>query len=200
MCKSLKILECVLFFSFFLPSPARSQLSYSVECGPQYNVILVDQYPDLLSSFYSHALGLNLGFSIRNQHNSAVSINFSYNDFKFKRDTWSSKYYKPRNSHLYDLSIQSKTFIIDGKFSPYFLIGPGIHFMNWADLEYDPSLSDAMEDVAPQGQSTSELLINLGLGFKFRLTTHLDLLLESYLVLSKSYYLLPFSMEVAYTL
>jgi len=191
----------ILFYILLSSGSVQSQHSFFFELGPQYNVILADQYPGLLKSFYSNATGLNFSFlGVANKHNSSIVLNFSYNEFKFKRDAWRSKYYTPHNSRLYDLSIQFKTYLLTGKFSPYFLIGPGIHFMNWGDVQYAPPYSGTVDDIAPSGASTSELMLHIGLGIRFSLAERLGLLFESSVILSKSYYLLPVSTRLAYNL
>lgn len=201
MVDKLKIAFCILFILITLYSPARAQLSYSTEIGFLYNTILMDGGYGALCYYNNHANGLHLGFNIHNQHNTTISLQFTFTDFIYYRNPDSFKdFFNNKNTYFYDVALKFRTNFLRGNFRPFFSIGPGMHFMHWGDL-YNPVYDQsyiAVDDYAPEWDQFSQFYFNIGAGIEFRLFNNFDLVLEKSWTFSKSFYFSPLITALKY--
>jgi hypothetical protein len=197
MCEYLKFLGYSLFFSILLQNPAGAQLSYSVECGFQYNAILRTGFNGALTD-YNHGLGLNVGFNIHNTHNSAINIQFSCIDFV---DNRYSNLLEDKNTYFYDVGLRFRIYPIQSKYRPYLLMGAGRHFIDWGDV-FDPAILSSndppLEYYQSEWNSYGEYYFTLGVGMELVLSKKFDIIIEGSLLLSKSYFFSPLGLALRY--
>jgi len=186
-------------------SPVRAQLSYSVEIGFLYNTILADDYPGDFTSYYNHASGLNLGFNINNQHNTSINFQFSYSNFNYDRKSnLFNNFFDKKNTILYNIAVRFRTYLSSNKFRPFFLIGPGVHYLHWGKVYSDDEIRKIHELYrpvdfsAPNGDFDSDFYFAIGGGVELELSEKFDMILDGALSLSKSYFLLPLTMNLKY--
>jgi hypothetical protein len=167
-----------------LHSPLPAQLSFSVEAGYVQNTILMDGDYGALSYYRDHVSGLRLGFNIHNRHNTTINFQLTYTDF------------------IYHSHPNSFGDFFRNAVRPYFLIGPGMHFIHWGDL-YDPVLAEregAIDAYAPEWNISSQFYFNIGAGIELKIFKNLGLVVEDSWSYSKSFYFSPLVLALKYNL
>jgi opacity protein-like surface antigen len=200
-----KIFSVIIYLFLLLALfhfPVRAQ-SYSLEIGYLHNSILMDGGYGALCDYRDHGTGLHLGFNIHNQHNTTINFQLSCTDFIYTPHPDSFRdFFNNKNTYFYDVAVKFRTNLLRGTFRPFFLIGPGMHFIHWGDL-YDPVVAEqvgAIEAYAPEWNLSSQFYFNLGAGVEFKVYNNFDLVLEGSWTFSKSFYFSPIIMALKYNL